>query len=248
MGNSRNCFVALVVFGAVVYAQPQPPCGTPPLPMYPAAGAAAVVRVWQNSDWTPAPCTGWSASHSATLVATAARFSLPGGSDALRRRIGAVSAMRGLLYWSTTRQAWQPLVLDAYAVTGADGVRRKDFTAGEVAAGRTLYALQQDNLLGKVVYETRVDAASADHIVLATRNASAVRYFGVPLFQPGDIQSVSFLDRDAKEVWRYYAVLRMPRQASLLTMGHDASLVNRAVAFYRYLAGIPADRDPPAAR
>jgi hypothetical protein len=243
-----NRFLAIAACCAAVCAQPQPPCGTPAVPAYPEPGTAAVVRVWQNSDWTPAPCTGWPKLESATLVATAARFSLPGGDFPLHRRIGAVSAMRGLLYWSTSHQSWQPLILDAYALTAPDGVRRKDFSPEEIAAGRTLYVLQEDNLLGKVVYETRITGASADRVVLTTRNASAVRYFGVPLFQPGDIQSITFLDRDPKDVWRYYAVLRLPRQASLLTMGHDASLINRAVALFRYLAGIPADRDPPAAR
>jgi cardiolipin synthase A/B len=33
---------------------------------------------------------------------------------------------------------------------------------------------------------------------------------------------------------------------SPLTTGNKASAVNRAVAFYRYLAGIPTDKEPPA--
>lgn len=245
MMRMRPALLLLLICAA--QAQPEPPCGAAPNPSYPEAGSPPVVRVWQNFDWTPPLCTGWSPSQSATVVATAARFPLPGGADALRRRIGAVSAMRGLLYWSTTHQSWQPLLLDAYALTAADGARRKDFAPEEIESGRTLYVLQEDNLLGKVVYETHIAGALADRIVLTTRNASAVRYFGVALFQPGDIQSISFLDRNPKDVWRYYAILRMPRQAGLLTMGHDASLVNRAVALYRYLAGIPADREPPAA-
>jgi len=28
----------------------------------------------------------------------------------------------------------------------------------------------------------------------------------------------------------------------------DASYINRAVAFYRHIAGIPSDQEPPAAR
>jgi hypothetical protein len=84
--------------------------------------------------------------------------------------------------------------------------------------------------------------------VLSTRNASAIRYFGLPLFQPGEIQSICFLDREPKDVWRYYTLTRMAKQASIVTMGQTASLVNRAVAMFRYLAAIPADREPPAAR
>lgn len=248
MTRTLNRLLVSAAFCAALQAQPQPPCGVAPVPAYPAPGAAPAVRVWEHSDWTPPACTGWSATESATLVAVAARFPAAGGSEALRRRIGAVSAMRGLLYWSTTHQSWQPLILDAYAVTAAEGVRRQDFSADEIAAGRTLYLEQQDNLLGKVVYEMRVASASAGRLVVATRNANAVRYFGVPLFQGGDIQTICFLDRDGQDTWRYYAILRMPKQAGLLTMGRDASLINRAVALFRYLAAIPADREPPAAR
>jgi hypothetical protein len=42
-------------------------------------------------------------------------------------------------------------------------------------------------------------------------------------------------------------MMRTGRNANPLTAGHDASYVNRAVAFYRFLAGIPTDREPPAA-
>jgi hypothetical protein len=154
--------------------------------------------------------------------------------------------MKGLLYWSTTHQEWQPLILDAYALTAVDGARRADFRPEELSA--PVYALQEDNLLGKVVYEIRVTNASPDRIVVSTRNATPVRYFGVALFQAGEIQSILFLDREAKDVWRYYALTRLPKQAGVLLMGNTASLVNRAVAMFRYLAAIPADREPPAAR
>jgi hypothetical protein len=36
--------------------------------------------------------------------------------------------------------------------------------------------------------------------------------------------------------------------ASSLIAGHEASLVNRAVAIYRHLTGIPTDQEPPASR
>jgi hypothetical protein len=36
--------------------------------------------------------------------------------------------------------------------------------------------------------------------------------------------------------------------SSLLPTGGDASYINRAVAFYRLVAGIPTDQEPPAAR
>jgi hypothetical protein len=36
--------------------------------------------------------------------------------------------------------------------------------------------------------------------------------------------------------------------SSLMPIGSDASYINRAVAFYRLVAAIPTDQEPPAAR
>ena len=49
-------------------------------------------------------------------------------------------------------------------------------------------------------------------------------------------------------IWRYYSIARTGRNASRLATGHESSSINRAVAFYRSLAGIPTDQEPPAAR
>jgi hypothetical protein len=75
-----------------------------------------------------------------------------------------------------------------------------------------------------------------------------MRLLFVTLFDPGEMQSIYFLDRESDRVWRYYSIARTGRDASPLAVGHEASAINRAVAFYRTLAGIPADREPPAAR
>jgi hypothetical protein len=156
--------------------------------------------------------------------------------------------MTGLLYWSTNTQKWQPFILEAYALTAPEGARRGDFAPAEMAAGRTLYTMQHDNLLGKVVYEIRVASSSPTRLIFSTANAAPIRYLGLPLFQAADIQSICFLDRESKDVWRYYSILRMPKQSAILTLGHQASLINRAVGLFRYLAAIPGNQEPPAAR
>lgn len=186
---------------------------------------------------------------SATIVATAARFRFAAGADGLRRKLGAISEMTGLLYWSTSSQKWQPLIVEAYALASPTSEqRRKDFAPDEMAVSRILYIRQVDNLLGPATYRIRIVTSAADRLVFATENTTAIRRFGLEIFQPADIQSICFLDRESKDLWRYYNLTRLPKQASVLTMGHDASFINRAVALYRYLAGIPADQEPPAAR
>jgi hypothetical protein len=89
---------------------------------------------------------------------------------------------------------------------------------------------------------------SADRVIYDVENVSIMRYLLLTLFHPGDVQSVYFLDRESANVWRYYSIARTGRNASRVTAGHEPSSINRAVAFYRSLVGIPTDREPPAAR
>ena len=67
-------------------------------------------------------------------------------------------------------------------------------------------------------------------------------------FTPGDLQSMYFLDRESDNVWRYYSIVRVGKNANGLIAGNESSSINRAVAFYRYLVGIPTTQEPPGAR
>jgi hypothetical protein len=163
------------------------------------------------------------------------------------RRLGAVSELAGMRYWSVTHKRWQTLVVDAHAMLGpSGGSRRKDFLPDEIATGRYLYFQQEDNLSGKAIYRMRVESASPDRLVFDIENVSTVRYLMWPIVRPGELQSIYFLDRESVDVWRYFSISRTGRNASRLTGGHDASSINRAVAFYRHLAGIRTDQEPPA--
>jgi|SRR5580693_3654534 hypothetical protein len=233
-------------------SEPQPPCGQQPTPPYPRLDDSAVVKSWSESefghDWRPPVCTGWTAAGFTTLVTTVARFRDASGEESLLRRIGAISELAGMRYWSTTRKRWRTLVVDAYALTGPEpGQHRKDFTPEEMKEGDVLYFEQVDNLSGKAVYRMRVLEASADRIVIGVENVTTIRYFLMPILRPGEIQSIYFLDRESNDVWRYYSLVRTGRNASRLVAGNASSAVNRAAAFYRHFAGIPADQEPPAA-
>ena len=80
------------------------------------------------------------------------------------------------------------------------------------------------------------------------RNVSTMRYFLIPILHPGDLQSMYFLDRESDSVWRYYSIVRTGKNANGLIAGNESSSVNRAVAFYRHLVGIPTAQEPPGAR
>jgi hypothetical protein len=232
---------------------PQPPCGREPIPSYPGLDDSAIVKLWSKSDfgrdWKPPACTGWAAVGFTTLVTIVARFRYTSEAEGLLRRIGAISELAGMRYWSTTHQRWQTLIGDAHALTGRQASqRREDFTPDEIEEGKVLYFEQVDNLSGKAIYRMHIAEASPDRLVIDIENVSTMRYFFVPVVHAGEMQSIYFLDREADNVWRYYGIVRTGKNANGLIGGNGSSSVNRAVAFYRHLVGIPTDQEPPAAR
>jgi len=201
----------------------------------------------------PPACTGWAEAGFTTLVTTAARFRYSSGVEGLLRHIAAISGLAGMRYWSTTHKQWQTLIPAAWALTDPQSQRRRgDFTPGEMKEGSALFFEQEDNLTGKGVFRMRILEASADRIVFNVENVSTMRYLFVPVFHPRDMQSVYFLDRGSDiagdDLWRFYSIVRTGLNASSLVTANESSAINRAVAFYRWLVGIPGDQEPPAAR
>jgi hypothetical protein len=232
---------------------PQPPCGDEPTPFYPGLNDLAIVKSWSKSDlgpdWKPPACSGWSEVGFTTLVTIAARFPHTSDTSGLFRQIGAISELAGMRYWSTTHKQWRTLIVDAYALTGLQsGRRRGDFTSDEIKEGKVLYFEQVDNLSGKAIYRMHIVEASDKRLVFDVENVSTMRYFLIPILHPGDLQSMYFLDRESDSVWRYYSIVRTGKNANGAIAGNESSSVNRAVAFYRHMVGIPTAQEPPGAR
>jgi hypothetical protein len=226
----------------------RPPCGGSPVPAYPVATGSPTVQSQTVTGWTPPTCLSWDGPTPTLLVAIAGRLHEAGGADALLARIGAVSRLTGMRYWSVTEQAWQTLIQDAVAVTDAAGTKRRDdFRPEELQTGVSRYSAQHDSRSsGVVIYRMRVTARTPERIVLSVVNVSPVRASLVTLFRPGELQAAYFLDRLGPDDWGYYSLWGVT--TSLLTSGHTASSINRAVAFYRHFVGIPPDQEPPAVR
>ena len=248
-------FSAILLFHAHGYAQsgPAPPCGTDVVPAYPALDETAAVKSWSKAefglDWRPPACTGWTATGFTTLVTTVARFRHTSEAEGLLRHIGAISELAGMRYWSTTHKRWRTLIVDAHAVTGLKlNQHREDFTPDEMKEGNVLYFEQADNLSGRGIYQMRILAASADRVVVNVENVSTMHFLLVTVLPPGEMQSIYFLNRESENVWRYYSIVRIGKNANQTMAGNESSAVNRAVAFYRHMVGIPTDQEPPAAR
>ncbi len=255
-----RCLAALVlVMGALLSSaaasSPSPPCGGEAFPAYPSVGEPPAVQTWfgdgEGTDWTPPDCTEWRARGFATMIGMAARFHHDGGLDPLLSRIGGISESTRIRYWSVTRKRWRDLVDDAYALSSDDpDARRRDFSADELVPDKVLYFLREPNSpIGRTVFRMAVLERAADRVVLKVENSSPIRLFRVPLLAAGEQELVVFLERESESVWRFYSLTRTGEGVvAWRARERMPSYVNRAVAEYRHLAGIPTDHEPPAIR
>ena len=245
----RLSLVMLAVLPGAALATGGPdPCGPAPTAV---PGQPARVQSWTpaqlGAGWAPPACSGWTAPGFRSLVAVTGAFRLPGGVPAVLARLGAVSGTVGVRYWSVSKKAWEPLITAAHS-TDAGGRARADFAAAEMMPGAALSYSQTDTGSGTVQYRSRVIEAGPDRVVLTTENATTIRAMLVPLFSPGELQTLTVITRQPGDAWAYSSLTRTGARASGLTDGHEASAINRAVAMFRHVAGVPTDQEPPAAR
>jgi len=184
------------------------------------------------------------------MIAVAGRFHNAGGMAALATRVGAISTATSIRYWSVSRQKWRPLFAEAQALRTPDpDTPRDDFTEDEVSVGADLYLSQEENNpTNAVVYRMTVRERSAHRLVLSVTNESPARLLLVPIFEVGEQESVTFLLHERDQIWRYYSLTRLGGGPDTGARDHASSLVNRAIAVYRHVAGIPTDLVPPAAQ
>lgn len=221
---------------------PQPPCGAPPVPGYAAVDAAPAVLVISGSDlgaWKPPSCVGWSAQGDGVLVALSGRFAYKGSTDDLLKRFGAISTLKGLKYWSVTDGGWRTLITSAEALEAPEsGHSRPDFTLAEMKSGKDLYFAQQDNRTSEeVVYRMQVRDLSTNGFVVAVENVTPVRSYMLTLFDPGELLSVQFVERESPGVYGYYGLAFAGESLASSIALPQASYVNRALALYGQLTG-----------
>ena len=168
--------------------------------------------------------------------------------SALLARVGTISALRSIQYWSTTNKKWGPLSSDASALTSPDPKsRRPDFSPSELVKAAELYYWEDDTRTGSAVYRLRVSESTPERFIIASENITPIRRFWLTLFKPGALQSVLVIEHVAPGIFTAFVLNRSGNGASVLTAGHESSYVNRAAAVYRQLAGIKTDQEPPAA-
>jgi hypothetical protein len=248
------CVLGYLSAGAVAANVPAPPCNGTSAASSADVGAAPAVTLWHQGDlganWAPPACVGWSAGQPTAVLALAGSFRLQGGAEDLLARFGAISSMTGMRYWSVGDRSWRELITSAGAVEGGKSLKpRADFTTAEMLRGQDLYFQQSDSRSSApVIYRMRVLQMGPERVVIEMENVSPVRLLLFSVYAAGDLKATYFLDRVGKDRWSYYSLSSVHETGvGGLTGNHDSSYINRAVALYRHVAGIPTDQDPPLA-
>jgi hypothetical protein len=253
---STGPVVAQAPAAAPQQALPVPPCAGQAVPAPSDLGALLNQSVWIEdqlpADWMPPACTGWTPGPTRVLLAGAGRFESAGGTEELASKLTRFSALTDLVYWSSTRDRWRPLFKEAVALSEPDRrALRSDFSADDFVPGAELYYwLEEDNPVTGVVYQMHVHERTEDRLVFETFNVSSLRarfLFIRPEVAPsGEFRQLYFIEREDGDSWRYYCLVRLGESGGLAGTS-AANYMNRAEGFFRMLAGLDMQREPPAA-
>jgi hypothetical protein len=253
-GLQRFCaglVMALLVVTGARAADSEPLCVATARIDYPIPGAPPAITVWRGRDaalWKPPPCTEWS-SPSKLVIALKGSFRFEGSINDLLTKLGAISTLAEVRYWSVTDGKWLALARAASALRGPDPKsRRPDFSGQELTQDAQLYYWVDDTRSGNITYRLKVHERTADRAVIVSENVTPVHRFLVTLFKPGALQSAVVVQRLSPNVFGLYVLSRTGEGTSLLATGHEGSYINRANALFRQIAGIKTDLEPPAAR
>lgn len=231
----RHLLVAAIVvaFSVHAHAGPSPPCDGSPTPPFGEVNGPPQWRIWSADElraegWQPAECLAWSGG-TKFVAAISSSFRSP---DDVFKRLVNITAWPAIRYWSVSRQSWQPLALSVSAMDGA---------------GEAYQFRERDENGGDIAYSLRVLRHDTTHLIVATENVSPIRIAIVTAFEPGSLQTVTFVEKVGADQWNTYQITRAGAGASSLVVGYRGSFLNRLEAVRRYLAGQPTDQQPPLA-
>lgn len=228
---------------------PRPPCGSTPYPAWPDTPGQLTIATWDEQQlpaWQPPACTGWQAGGFSVLLAASGRLTGPEGTSAILQRLGRISELAGLRYWSVSRDRWTTLIDRAHALTGPDpDARRPDFSPDELQTGRDHFYWQREpTTSGSAVYAFRLLEHSPQRLVISVRNVGPVRWLGITLLAAGRAESIYVVERLSEDQWGYYQLTRLGHGRHEWLPVTRASYANRAIALFSHFAGLPEGAVP----
>jgi hypothetical protein len=173
-------------------------------------------------------------------------MSTPAGWLQLYNVLHAVSSMKGMLYYSVTKNAKEVLFNQSYAIKGIkQATRIPDPVFSTIPAEDSLSTLQEDSSFGRNLYDERY-SYRGDHMLLTIENLTSVSFLFVPIIQPGNLVNIFVIVPVGKELFFYgvcYLKTGMPLGDRV---SREASLRNRLYAMadwlHAQLDGLPPQK------
>lgn len=144
----------------------------------------------------------------------------------------SLSTMKGIQYYSASRQRMRTLFAESYVVEGPDGEKRlPDPVADEIPAYSKLYALQKDLTFGENIYLMEFHC-SGDNFLLDSTNLTTMNYFFLPMVKPENSVTLILLIPSGQELLFYGAVGAHTLGFLGLARSREDSFYNRLKAIY----------------
>jgi len=153
--------------------------------------------------------------------------------DTVSKIMRSISKMKGMLYFSNSRQKWEVLYSESYMV---DDVKSKkavpDKTEGS-ADGRTFYCFQDEHTFGDCIY--RLDYRQTENEVsVQFTNEQALYYKFIKAVKPGNMK-INLVVSDLGDSYAVYMVMHANiRRFSILEKRMHRSLNSRLDAIYKW--------------
>ncbi|MBP6902011.1 MAG: hypothetical protein KBC73_18080 [Burkholderiaceae bacterium] len=226
-----------------------PQCGSAPPPAFPPVDRPPLLQCWIDADRQDGPrpdCSLLRQTDHGLLIRLTASAVLPGGLDEQLARFGAVSQLKGLPYWSYTDRKRQVLIRDSYAVeTPGSTTPRPDYTLADLQRGRDLFFVHSDNRSSALVpYAIRLVHQDADRVHLRIENHGDIRFMGLSVVAPGEMQWGVMLERLGGTRYGYRSLLGLKKLRYGTADKHRLSNLARVVAMFDLWSGRQTDIEP----
>ena len=246
-----SIYCVLTCFSATIHAADlSPPCTGKVHPAASAIGEPLAVNVWYSGEfanaWEAPACMNWQHAPFTILLAASGNFEFGGTSVTLAAKIGRISAFNTILYWSVTKQRWQPLIKHATALTSLHReATRSDFSIEELTQGSSYLFRQKENTpAGEISYQATILELSERKLRVNTFNPEPVRRLFKEWIGMGEYQSYYEFTQLDENRWHYFYALSSNAVSWLPVQKYENSYKNRAVALFRHFAGIATDLEP----
>jgi hypothetical protein len=148
----------------------------------------------------------------------------------------SVSTMKGIQYYSASRERMRTLFAESYVVDGPEGKKRlPDPVVKDIPAYSKLYALQEDLTFGANIYAMEF-RYSVDYFLLDSTNLTTMHYLFLPMVKPENSVTVILLIPAGDQILFYGAVGAHTLNLLGLARSKEDSFYNRLKAIYGWFS------------